>query len=35
MFVWAGAFELLKKLAGGILMLAFVIYILLLCASKT
>jgi hypothetical protein len=39
MFVWAGAFGkagrwLLEKLVGGILMLVFVIYILLLCTQN-
>jgi hypothetical protein len=45
MFVWVGAFEfllfrktswwLVEKLPGGISMLAFVIYIMLLCTPKT
>jgi hypothetical protein len=39
LFLWAGAFEkviwwLVEKLAGGILTLAFVIYVLLLCTPK-
>jgi hypothetical protein len=42
LFIWAEAFEFLKKLAGAvenlageIFMLAFVIYILLFCTPKT